>query len=210
MNDDWRLQIDLHRTDHAGALAERLVASDLKHDLSHEFYERVVVTQDGPTVFLYAGTRDQAERARRAVESEAQGRPWSTSISLRRWHPSAEEWENPDLLLPIDAGDLSAERERLVRREREETAKNGYPEFEVRVDLKSHRDAVLLSGCLQKEGIPSVRRWRYLLVGAADEDSARTLAKHIQEGVPNGTHVRVEGTWAAVSRKPTPFAVHIT
>ena len=52
MNDDWRLQVDLHEESHASALTERLDAQQLQHDLSEAFHDRVIVTRDGPGVPL--------------------------------------------------------------------------------------------------------------------------------------------------------------
>ena len=56
------------------------------------------------------------------------------------------------------------ERELLMKREREETASRGSPEFEVRAQLASHRDAMSLVSRICDEGIPVVHRWKYLLV----------------------------------------------
>jgi hypothetical protein len=209
MNDDWRLQIDLHEQDRAQMLTERLDAHQLQHDLSEAFHDRVIVTRDGARVFLYAGTRDQAERARDAIEADARRHDWQLEVDFRRWHPIAEEWEDPDEPLPGDDGARRAEREALMAREREETARRGHPEYEVRVDLPSHHDAVGLSDQLQKEGLPTVHRWKYLLVGASDEDSARALAERIRDEAPSGARVKVEGTWAvAYAERPrNPFAV---
>jgi hypothetical protein len=128
---------------------------------------------------------------------------------LRRWHPIAEEWEDPDRPLPTDDGARNAEREALTTLEREETSTKGYPEFEVRIDLPSRHDAVHLCERLRREGVPAVHRWKYLLVGAADEDSAKTLAEQIRNEAPAGSRTNVEGTWAAVcaARSTIPFAV---
>jgi hypothetical protein len=63
VNDDWRVQVDFHEEGDARALTERLDAQQLEHDLSDAFHDRVVVSRDGARVFLYAGTRDQAEGA---------------------------------------------------------------------------------------------------------------------------------------------------
>jgi hypothetical protein len=209
MNDDWRLQVDLHEEDHARALTERLDAQQLEHDLSEAFHDRVIVTRDGAWVFLYAGTREQAERAREVIEAEARQHGWALDVDFRHWHPTAEEWEDPDKPLPENDAVKLAEREELMAREREETAKRGYPEFEVRVDLPSRHDAIGLSEQLRKEGLPAVHRWRYLLVGATDEDSAKALAERIQNEAPSGSRVKVESTWAAAyaERPPNPFAV---
>ncbi len=209
MSDDWRLQIDLHEEGHARALTESFDAEQLEHDLSDAFHDRVVVSRDEGRVFLYAGTRDQAERARDVIEGETQKHEWEIDADLRHWHPSAEEWEDPDKPLPPDDAARLAEHEALIAREREETAKTGHPEFEVRVDLPSRHDAVRFSEQLRQEGLPAVHRWRFLLVGASDEDSAKALAERIRDEAPAGSRVNVEGTWAAAyaERPRNPFAV---
>jgi len=99
-----------------------------------------------------------------------------------------------------------------LRREQEETAARGYPEFEVCVDLPSHHDAKALCGRLEGEGLSPVRRWRYVLIGVTDEVSGDALAERIRSMVPAGTHARVEGTMKAVrndlrSCRPSPFSV---
>ena len=209
MNDDWRLQIDLHDEGHAHALTEHLDAEQLEHDLSDAFHDRVIVSRDGARVFLYAGTREQAERARSAVEADAKQHGWTVDVEFRHWHPTAEDWEDPDKPLPEDDAAKLVEHEALIAREREETARTGHPEFEVRVDLPSRHDAVRFSEQLREEGLPTVHRWRFLLVGATDEDMANELAERIRSEAPSGSRVKVEGTWAAAyaERPPNPFAV---
>jgi hypothetical protein len=209
VNDDWRLQVDLRENGHARALTERLDAARLEHDLSDAFHDRVIVSRDDARVFLYAGTREQAERGREAVEAEARQQGWAVDVDLRHWHPSAEEWEDPDKPLPEDDAARLAEHEALIVREREQTARTGYPEFEVRVDLPSRHEAVRFSERLREEGLPAVRRWKFLLVGATDEDNAKALAARIEAEAPAGSRVAVEGTWAkAFAERPiSPFAV---
>lgn len=197
MNDDWRVQVDFAATAHANALSVHLAEDRLKHDLSRAFADRVIVSVDGRRMFLYAGNREQAEKARDVVEAEARSRDWKVDTDFRRWHPVAEEWEDPDVSLPNDEAAKRSERGRLMEREREETAIRGYPEFEVRAELNSRRDAVRLTERLRDEGLLPVRRWRYLLVGATDEDSATELAAHIKTEIPSGGEVKVEGTIAA-------------
>lgn len=209
MTDDWRLQIDLHDADRSQQLTDLADARQLQHDLSAAFSDRVIVTRDEARVFVYTGTREQAEKAGDAIEAEARQRGWKIDVDLCRWHPIAEEWEDPNKALPVNDADRQAERKALMAREREETEKRGYPEFEVRADLPSHRDAADLVSRLRQEGLPAVRRWRYLLVGATDEDSAKTLAEQIRKIAPSGSRVTVEGTWAAAyaDLAPNPFAV---
>lgn len=208
MNDDWRLQVSFHDESHAHALTERLDAERMEHNLSDAFDDRVVVSRDGAQVFLYAGTRDQAKQARKAVEAEAREHEWAIEVALRHWHPSAEDWEDPDKPLPDDDAARLAEHSALIAREREEAAA-GHPGYEVRVDLPSRHEAADFAERLRAESLPAVRRWRFLLVGAADEDSAKQLAERIRAEAPAGSTVNIEGTWAAAvsERPPNPFAV---
>jgi hypothetical protein len=209
VNDDWRLQVDPRDPQHAQPLVERLAAQELKHDLSSAFHDRVIVTRDGARVFLYAGSREQAEGARELVLTLAERHGWSLSVALMRWHPVAEDWEDPDKPLPDGAAAELAEHEALIAAERKETEECGHPEFEVRVDLPSRHDALRFAEQLSKESLPVVHRWRFLLLGATDEDSAKALAERIRTEAPQGSRVTVEGTWqAAYAEWPrSPFAV---
>lgn len=209
MNDDWRLEVDVEEESHLGHLLERLEARELEHDLSYAFQDRVIVSRDGDRVFLYAGTREQLEKAAKLVDQLARQHDWSLSSELRCWHPLAEEWEDPDVAMPADEAERRAEHERLMATERRETEQRGHPEFEVRVDFPSRREAAATDEALRAEGLPTVHRGRYLLVGASDEDSARALAKRLQSEVPADSEVKVEGTWQAAydERPPNPFAI---
>ena len=209
MNDDWRLQIDIREETHSRQLLERLDARELQHDLSSAFHDRVIVTRDDSRVFLYAGAREQAERARDLIGTLASKHGWTVDADLRRWHPTAEDWEDPDKPLPDGDAAQRAEHDALIAAERREMEERGQPEFEVRVDLPSRHDAVRLAERLRGEGLPAVHRWKFLLVGATDEDSAKALAERIRSEAPSGSRVNVEGTWKAAyaERPPNPFAV---
>lgn len=208
MNDEWRLQVDPRDPSHAQALTERLEARELEHDLSNAFHDRVIVSRDDDRIFLYAGSREQAESARELLLKLAQQHGWELDLELKRWHPAAEEWEDPDKPLPADDAAKMAEHQALIAAERKETEERGFPEFEVRIDLASHHDALHLVERLRGEGLLPVHRWKYVLVGATDEDNAQALAKQIEGDVPPGSKVSVEGTWKATyaERPPNPFA----
>ncbi|MGN6202931.1 MAG: hypothetical protein ACTHNY_11080 [Solirubrobacterales bacterium] len=206
MNDDWRLQIDFVEKNFADGLHDRLDAEELEHDLSRAFQDRVIVSNTGTTVFLYAGDREQAEKAQRLVERLTAEEGEEVKLSFTRWHPEAEEWRPADEPLPQDAEDRAAEHAARVARERQESEANG-PEYEVRIDLPSHREASEFAERLQAEGLPTVHRWKYVLVGATDEDSANALAERIRGEAPAGSSVAVEGTWseAYAERSRSPF-----
>jgi hypothetical protein len=207
MNDDWRLQIDFVEQNFADALHDRLDAEELEHDLSSAFHDRVIVSTNGTTVFLYAGDREQAEKARALIERLTEEDEEDVNISFTRWHPEAEEWRSADEPLPDDAASRAAEHAARVARERQESEENGSPEYEVRIDLPSHKQAEEFAERLQGEGLPTVHRWKYVLVGAADEDSASELAERIRGEAPAGSSVAVEGTWrqAYAERLRSPF-----
>jgi hypothetical protein len=209
MNDDWRLQIDAIDDERAKPLLEKLDARELEHDLSRAFQDRVIVSRDEGTVFLYAGSRPQIERARAVVDKVIGEYGWSAAVELRRWHPESDQWEDPGEPLPRTEAEREAERGERIAAERAEVAAGADPQFEVRVDLPSHADAVRFDELLEAEGVPAVRRWKYLVVGAADEDSAGALAERLQGEAPAGSVITVEGSAKAIyeERPSNPFAI---
>jgi len=157
MNDEWRLQVDPRDPKHAQALTERLEARELKHDLSEAFHDRVIVSRDDTRVFLYAGSREQAESAHELILKLAQEHGWDMDLDLKRWHPTAEDWEDPDKALPEAGEARSAEHEALMAAERKQTEERGYPEFEVRANLPSRHDALHFAERLHSAGYqPSI------------------------------------------------------
>lgn len=209
MNDDWRLRVTLGSPVQASELGKQLKEGSLEHGLASGARDRVIVSVDDREVFLYSDTRDQLDRAREAIEALARTRDWPTQIELRRWHPTAEEWEDPEAPLPEDGPGLAAEHAELIAHEREETQQRGVAQWEVRVQCESHQDTVSLAERLADEGLEPLRRWHFLVVGAADEDTARALADRLTVESPAGCSVTVEGTLASVEADipPNPFAV---
>lgn len=192
MNDDWRVRIDVHDDGLAKSLTEQLNADELEHDLDHAFHDRVVLSVEGSLLFAYAGSREQAQRVADLVTQLAPKHDVTLDVQIAHWHPVSEEWQSPDAPMPVTAADAEEEREERVEDEREESAEQGYPEFEVRVQLASRHDASALSHRLDDENITHVHRSHYLLIGATDEDSARALADRLRGEAPAGAEVVVE------------------
>lgn len=209
MNDDWRLRIHLDQQGRGRRLTQALEAATLENELESRLFDRVVVSRDEDDVFCYTETREQADRARDLVAALAAQDGWALDTELARWHPVAEEWEDPDKPLPTTPAEVSAEHAELVQRERTEAHDQGYPDFEVRVQCRSRAEAIDLADRLRAEGIPSLRRWHYVLVGATDEDTAASLARRIGEESPPGSVVTTEGSGQAANavRPGNPFAV---
>ena len=209
MSDDWRLRIHLPEPGRGRLLAENLAAGELEHELAQALADRAAVSHDEDDVFVYAATRQDAERATELARSVASQRGWEVETELARWHSESEEWEAPDRPLPSTSDELAAEHAERIEHEREEFQQQGYPGFEVRVQCPSRAQAVELQEHLRAEGIPSLRRWRYVLVGAPDEDAAAALAQTISAEAPAGAVVRTEGTGRAANElaPANPFAL---
>lgn len=192
MSDDWRLKVSLVDDGAAKALTERLEAEKLGEDLESSVGDRVIVSGDGADVFVYADTRERAEAAANVINALAAKHEWDIGVELKRWHPTAEEWEDPDVPLPASDAERAAEHAQVVAKERQDSAKRGYAEYEVKVHCSSHRETVKLADRLRDEGLPVLRRWHYLIVGASDEDSANALAERLRAEAPAGATVTAE------------------
>jgi hypothetical protein len=194
MDDDWRLKNDLHEVGHAHMLTERMEAQELEHDLQTSFHDRVIVSRDGPEVFCYAGSEEQARKAEKLIQSLAVEHGWHVDSELQRWHPEAERWEDPEASIPSSRGGHQVEHAQLIESEREESRAEGFPEWELRVQCHSHHEARALAERLAQEGVPCLRRWHYLLLGALDEDAAKQLADRVREEAPVDATTIVEGS----------------
>jgi hypothetical protein len=209
MSEDWRLHVELQTEAEARELADRLARFDLPHDLESSFHDRVVVSRDGTEVFCYTDTREQAEAAERAIQALASEHQWQMTLQLRHWHRTAEQWEDPDKPLPQSDAERAAEHAELMQSERQESLAQGYPDFEVRVKCPSRQDAEQLAARLRDEGIPSVHRWEFVVLGANDEDAANALAERVRSEAPPGSVVTAEASVAeVVAEAPgaTPFS----
>ncbi|HEX4751268.1 MAG TPA: hypothetical protein VH268_00100, partial [Solirubrobacterales bacterium] len=173
-------------------------SAELDHDLALDVDRRVIVSHEGARIFLYAGDREQLDRARPAIEKFLDAKGWEAKLDLRHWHEVAEDWEDPDAAEPAGPAENAAEHERLMKTEDEEVAAHdGRAEFEVRVEFPSHHEAREFAAKLKEEGLEPVRRWRYMVVGAADEDAAQALADRIRAEAPADAKVSAEGSLAA-------------
>ena len=85
-----------------------------------------------------------------------------------------------------------AEHERLEEDETRESLATGKAQFEVRVELPSHHEAVQLGDRLKTEGRTVIRRWTLLVLGTNDSDDANALAEVIKREAPADAKVEVQ------------------
>jgi hypothetical protein len=94
--------------------------------------------------------------------------------------------------MPRTEDERQAEHQRLLDDETAESLATGAAQWEVRVDFPSHQEAVALAATLRSEGLPVIRRWKFLVVGANNEDEARELADQIRREAPTDARIRAE------------------
>jgi hypothetical protein len=208
MDDDFRIAVEFEDEGSILHFGRSLREREFEKELREQLGDAVIVTRDGPHVFLYASTPEQAQAAEKAAREVLDHQGIDAEVSpVLRWHPIEDRWEDASVPLPQTSEQIAAEREREEQDEAEESRERGYAEWEVRVDLPTHRDAVELAERLEGEGIgPIVRRWKYLLIGAATDEEARALADRIGSDVPEGASVTAEPSsaigWELTGQNP--------
>jgi hypothetical protein len=174
-------------------------------EVSRRELGRLAVTHDEEHVFLYADSLAAAEHARAVVQQTLTQRRLSGEITLSRWHPLEERWEDASVPLPASAAQEAAERTRRDAMEDAESAADGAPQWEVRMTLPTHHAARDFAERLRGEGIPVRQRWRHLFVGANDEDEASALAQRLRGEAPAGSEIVADGIGMPYWEEMHPF-----
>jgi hypothetical protein len=192
MAEDWRVTVDFDDEGDGTQIAEWLAALELEAEERDRLGDRVVVSREGPRVFLYADTEERARAALDTVARRLEEEGRSAVTSFDRWHPIEQAWREASVPLPRTEEELRAEHERQQAREAAESLDRGRAAWEVRIELPDHDETVELADRLEARGIPVVRRHTFLLVGAANEDEARALADELSREAPAGARIEVE------------------
>jgi hypothetical protein len=176
--DDYRIRIDAGSD--VGPLSDRLRALE-----DHEG-GRIAVSQDGGTVFVYASSYADAQRAGEAVHAIVREQNADADISpVEHWLEAEERWDDEPRGETWEAEELD----------------EGFAPWEVRVDCGSRTAAGELAERLEREGYAPVRRWSYLIVGTTSREEAETLAERLHgQAEPGG-----ELVWE--TRPGNPFAI---
>lgn len=169
--DDYRIRVEV---EDAGGLLERLglelggEAAELARELEKR---RLAVSHDGDEVFVYAGTRAEAERARSLVQAVLNDLGISAVTGpVERWLEEEERWDS-------EPPDETWEEEEL---------EHGHAPWEVRVHARSAGEARRLEEQLESEGLPVSRFFDLLVVGAASREEADALAARVHGEVEPG------------------------
>ncbi len=189
--DDWRVTLSVSHPQ-AGQAQPSSSLREAEEDIRGQVGRGIGVGAGEQQLFLYAGTEAAAGEAERIARDVLARHGIAAESAVHRWHPIEERWESPDVPMPQTAAERQAEHQRLVDAESAESLATGKAQWEVRVELGSHRQAVALARKLEGEGRAIVRRWKFLLVGASNEDEARDLAGQLRREVPADAAVKVE------------------
>ena len=187
-SDDWRLRIRLEEGN-AAELLDRIgvelgsEAAELAKDLEQR---RLAVSRDGDTIFVYAGSRFEIEKAKEIVDAEIQRHGLHADESgVEHWLHEEDRWDDEPAQPDVE----------------EEILDEGYAPWEVRVQLDSHEEARELADKLESEGYGVARRFHHVIVGTATEEEARELAQRVHGEVEPGGELVYE------TMPQNPFAV---
>ncbi len=127
-NDDWRITIEVEESE-AGGVVDRLAgelgaeARELAADLKQR---RLSVSRDGETIFIYAGSQADAEKARAIVDSELRANKIEAKTTkVEHWLDAEERWDDEP---PTETWE-------------QEELDHGYAPWEVRVQCNSRQAA---------------------------------------------------------------------
>jgi len=191
-NNDWRVTISLTDPAHLEQVRRAFSEHEVEDDVRRQLGRSIAVGAGDSQIFLYAGTENAARDAERVARDVLAQQGIEAEFALHRWHPIEEQWESPDVAMPQTEADRQAEHQRLEAAETAESLATGSAQWEARVEFPSHHEAVALASKLRAEGRTVVRRWRFLVVGANNEDDARELAEQIRREAPPDATVSAE------------------
>ena len=189
--DEWRVEVTLESEEHGTSFGERLRGLNVDDEARKRLGGSVIVTRDGPQMFLYAWHEQSAAEAERVVRDLLEEEKLAAEVVLCRWHPVEEAWKPASEPLPETPSESEIEEERHRRAEAEEAARGSEYDWEVMVELPSLHATFDFARELEKRGLPVKRRFRYLLVGAVTEEAATELSRELEGLAPKGSQIGV-------------------
>jgi hypothetical protein len=192
-NEDWRVEINLDDKHEGYDIRERLRSRDLDDDARARLGERVYVSRDGPKLFLYAGSEQQAREAEVVAQELVAADNLSADFAVTRWHPVEQEWKDASIPLPQTETEIHQELERKEEAERKEQTEEGSYDWLVKINLPSAADAERIAAALDEAGHPVHRIWRWVNVDVLTEEIGNEVISSLQEALPTDAEIWLEG-----------------
>jgi hypothetical protein len=175
MDDGWRVCIAfgvLPRSLHS--FRQALISA-----LGSRLGDQVAVSSRrwGTQIFVYAPSAGSADEAAQVAREVLARHDVSAPVRTEYWSPREQKWRDADEMSADVAAERQAVHEYLQEQQRERSVTTGFPAWQVRVEVPSHRDMVTLAGHLTAQGWRVRPRRRHLIVGADCEDDAKGLAR---------------------------------
>jgi hypothetical protein len=176
MADDWRVCIgfgDLPRSS-LDSFRQAVIT-----ELGSRLGDQVAISSNATQTFVYAPSIGLADKAAHVAHEVLARLNINGPVRTEGWSWREQDWRDADQM-PVAPDRQEQERARhayIQEQERERSVRSGFPAWQVRVELPSHRDVVALAGQLAAQGWRVRRRIRSLIVWANCEDDATGLAR---------------------------------
>ena len=201
MDDGWRVCIAfgvLPRSRHS--FRQALISA-----LGSRLGDQVAVSSSrwGSQILLYAPSAGSADEAAQVAREVLARHEVSASVRTEFWSPRVQEWRDAaDDPSADPAAEQQARHEARQEWERQASVTSGRPAREVWAELPSHDDVVALAGHLAAQGWQVRPHRRHLIVWAACEDDAKSLARELSGDGPADAYsafrirrVKIDAPW---------------
>lgn len=198
---DWRVTVTFSDAGQVNEVVRALRNPQEDDEMPYRLGWGIGLSHDRSHVFLYADTEAGARAAQGVVRDVLANRELTaTGFALDRWNPAEQQWqdasapqseyEQPPSAEPASAQPASGGRADLVDHPSRQPTAVALPGWDVRAELRSHRQVTQLARRLRAEGWPVSQRWRTLTVGAADDGEVNALVQALTENGPLNVSVR--------------------
>jgi hypothetical protein len=206
--EDWRVEVTLDEEQHGYDLGERLRSHDLDDEARERLGGRVYVSRNGPQLFLYARSEEQAREAESVVRELVAAEGLSADFrGITRWHPVEQEWKNASIPLPRTDDEVRAERERREAAERREAEEQGSYDWIVKINMPDGDDAKRVAESLEAEGHSVDRIWRWVTVHVLTEEIGNELVSSLERDLPDGAEIWLEANVDDPDARELPFVL---
>ena len=207
-NEDWRVEITLDDEQGGYDLGERLRSHDLDDEARERLGKQVYVSRNGPQLFLYARSEEQAREAENVVRELVTAEGLRADFrGVTRWHPVEQDWKDASLPLPRSDDEIRAERERREAAERREAEEQGSYDWVVKINAPDGDDAKRIAERLEADGHPVDRIWRWVTVQVLTEEIGNELVSSLESELPDGSEIWLETNVDDPDARDLPFVL---